>query len=35
MHGSIGKRLVGTKSDRAYRLTLPNVARNVIAREPG
>jgi hypothetical protein len=35
MHRSIGKGLVGTKSARAYPLTLPNVARNVIAHEPG
>jgi hypothetical protein len=35
MHWSIGKGLVGIKSGRAYPLTLPNVARNVIAHELG
>ena len=35
MHWSIGKGLVAIKSGRAYPLTLPNVARNVIAHELG
>jgi hypothetical protein len=35
MHWSIGKGLVGIKSGGAYPLTLPNVARNVIAHELG
>ena len=34
-HWSIGKGLVAIKSGRAYPLTLPNVARNVIAHELG
>jgi hypothetical protein len=35
MHWSIGKGLVAIKSVRAYPLTLPNVARNVVAHELG
>jgi hypothetical protein len=35
MHWSIGKGLVAIKSGGAYPLTLPNVARNVIAHELG
>jgi len=34
-HWSIGKGVVAIKSGRAYPLTLPNVARNVIAHELG
>jgi hypothetical protein len=34
-HWSTGKGLVAIKSNRAYPLTLPNVARNVIAHELG
>jgi len=33
--GNIARALVAIKSDRAYPLTLPNVARNVIAHEIG
>jgi hypothetical protein len=35
MHWSIGKGLVAIKSGRTYPLTLPNVARNVVAHELG